>query len=231
MRNKNKVGIKLIKEGVYDFYDAYEGQDTADKILNYYVDKIRKNGRDSLTREEINIFDNARKGKLTLENPVYKRNKLTGDIETDNSGNAIRLDKDKLYPGVPFVTSKGKGNKKKETINGRCYWDVDDPCKVYYIFSTTKINEENPTGLMIYRTHSKVGDKLFGTFIVPKSDIKNLQPDELWKIVNEKYDKGIILDKDMYLKFIKFDDLYHKSKKEFADELNKLFNDLKNYPE
>ena len=87
---KNK--IRLINEGIYDFYDAYEGSDTADKILNYYVDKIKKNGRGSLTRKEIEIFDNARKGKLTLDTPVYKRNKVTGDKEVDEMGNVIRID-------------------------------------------------------------------------------------------------------------------------------------------
>lgn len=229
MRNKNKVGIQLIKEGVYDFYDAYEGQNTTDKIINYYIDKIRKNGKGSLTRREIEIFDNARKGNLNLENPVYKRNKLTGDIETDNKGDAIRLDKDRFFPGVPFLTSKGKGSKKKETINARCYWNIDDPCKTYYAFIISRVNEENPTGLVVYKTHSKSGSAL-GTFIIPKADLKDAQAEELWKKVNDKYDKGIILDKDMYLKFVNFDDLYHKGKRDFAADLTKLYEELKNYP-
>lgn len=228
---RRKRNSKLLTEGVYDFYEAYEGVNTADKILNYYVDKIRKNGKGSLTKKEVEVFDNARRGKLNLETPQYKRNKLTGDIERNAKGEAIRLDDtEKIIPGVPFLTSKGRGLVKKEIINARCYWNVDDPCKYYYAFIIANKSAENPSGLVIYKTHSKEDDKVLGSFIIPKSTLIGIDPEDLWNNVNDKYDKGIILDKNMFQTFVRFDDLFHNSKKESMPELLKIYEILKKYP-
>lgn len=222
--------IEKLNEGVYDFYEQQDGSDTTDKIINYYIDKIRKSGAASLTKKELQIFNDAKRGKLTLDNPVYKRNKLTGDIETDTAGNAIRMDKDQIIPGVPFLTSKGRGIKRKEVVNGRCYWNIDEDCKYYYVFSVGSITEENTSGLIIYKTESKGGGE-YGAFIVPKNDLKGCSPEDLWKKINDKYDKGVILDKETYLKFVNFDKLYHESRKANAVELKKLYTQLKNYPD
>jgi hypothetical protein len=225
-RNNN-----MLNEGVYDFYDVYDqsNTNTINKIINYYIDKIKKYGKDSLTAREQQIFKDANEGKLTLDNPIYKRNKLTGDIETEK-GEAVRLDKVSLIPGVPFLTAKGRGVKKNVVVNGRCYWDVDEDCKYYYVFIVAKISEENPTGLVIYKTVSKSGDKALGAFIVPKADIKNDKPDDLWKKINDKYDKGIILDKEMYGKFVMFEKLFRASRLANAQELAVLYEELKKYP-
>ena len=81
---KNKDNIKPLNEAVYDFFDYYEpGEDMAAKIVSYYLDKIKKYGRDSLTQKEMEIFTDANKGKTPLDNPVYQKNKVTGDIEYD----------------------------------------------------------------------------------------------------------------------------------------------------
>ncbi len=224
-RNKKdevKEEVKPINEGVYDFYEAYDTDErtaTSDKIINYYIDKIRKYGQNSLTKQEVEIFNDAKKGKLSLDKPVYKRNKVTGDHELDNFGIPIRLDKDTLIPGVPFLTSKGKGSKKVQNINGRIYWDIGDDHKTYYVYGKDK-------ELIIWKTYS-VG-KEFGGFIVPKGEAA-LSPDELWKSNNKKFDKGMILDKETYNMFITFDELWHESKKLHRDKLTDMYEKLKNY--
>lgn len=226
-RNKEvKEKVKPINEGVYDFYDAYDTDErtsTSDKIINYYIDKIRKYGQNSLTKQEVEIFNDAKKGKLSLDKSVYKRNKITGDIELDNLGTPIRLDKDILIPGVPFLTSKGKGGKKKQSINGRIYWDIDGDHRTYYYYVYDKDKK-----LIIWKTYS-VG-KEFGGFIVPKGEA-TLSPDELWKSNNNKFDRGMILDKETYDLFVTFNELWHKNKKLHEDKLKltDMYNKLKNY--
>jgi hypothetical protein len=224
-----KDKIKPINEGVYDFYEAYdpEGASTPDKIINYYIDKIRKYGLDSLTQKEKEVFENAKKGKLTLEKPVYKRNKVTGDIELDNLGNPVRLDKEDVIPGIPFITSKGKGGKKKEVINGRIYWDIDEDYRIYFVYGGES-SDVNPHGLIEWKTISKDADKEFGAFMKPKAEI-NMQPFEWWKYCDNKYDKGVVLDKEIYLKFLEFDKLYHESRKKNRDRISVLYKELKNY--
>lgn len=221
----------ILNEGVYDFYDLYEPDSkspTTDKIVDYYIDKIRKYGQNSLTSEEQRIFKDAQKGKLTLEKPVYKKDKVTGDIELDPVTNIpIRIDIETLTPGVPFITSKGKGAEKKVIINGRCYWDIDENHKTFYVYGG-EISETNPQGLVVWKTVSSSGKPL-GAFIVPKGE-SNLTPADLWKNLNNKFDKGIILDKETYLTFLEFDKLFHTSRKENADRLDRLYNILKNYP-
>jgi len=231
-RKRLDKNLELIREGVYDFYDSQEGakeDGTIDKILNYYIDKIMKYGQDSLTKKEQEILSDAKKGRMPLDRPIYKKNKLTGDIEIDSRGNAIRVNKDMVIPGVPFITSKGRGIKKKETIDGRCYWNVDDPCRIFYVFSTANIDDENSTGLVIYKTISKSGYDL-GAFIKPRSELKDRQPADVWNIINDKYDKGIVLNKEMYLLFVKFDKLYHESRKNNIEELGKIYQVLRDYP-
>lgn len=220
----------ILNEGVYDYYIAYDPTDksgTAEKIVNYYIDKIAKNGRDSLTKQEQEIFNNAKKGILSYDKPIYKRNKLTNDIELDNKGKPIRIDSDMVLPGVPFITSRGKGAIKKEVINGRCYWNLDEEHKTFYVFGG-EITDTNQNGLVIWKTISTSG-KEFGAFLVPKSEA-SLNPEGLWKALDDKFDKGIILDKDTYTKFIEFDKLYHISKKQNLDKITELYNILRKYP-
>ena len=227
-RNK-KEDLQPINEGIYDFYEAYEPGDseTTEKILNYYIDKIRKYGQNSLTKTEVQIFNDAKKGKLTLEKPVYKKNKITNEIEHDSKGEPIRLDKDIMIAGVPFITSKGKGGKKEEILVGRCYWNVDEKHKTFYIYGGNK-SEQNPYGLVVWKTVSETG-KEFGAFVVPKADADMTQS-ELWKTLNKKYDKGVILDKETYAKFMEFDKLFHTSKKASIERITELYNELKIYP-
>lgn len=230
-RKRTKRGdIQQINEGVYDFYEMYDtdkNNKTVDKIINYYLDKIVKYGNDSLTTKEYEIFNNAKKGILNLDNPVYKRNKVTNDIEYDNKGNPVRLNGDVLIPGVPFVTSKGRGKKKMETISGRCYWNVGENFKTFYVYGND-ITNDNPYGLVIWKTVSSAGKEM-GAFIVPKS-LGNMSETELWKNLNNKFDKGIILDKETYLTFLEFDRLYHDSKKENLGKLVELYRELSTYP-
>lgn len=226
---KTRRPIFAINEGVYDFYNEYDksNDSTEEKILNYYIEKIRKFGLDSLTEEEKKLFEEAKRGKLTLDKPVYRRSKLTGDIEYDSSGKPIRLDKDNYVPGIPFVTSKGRGIKREEIIEGRIYWNVDEDYKVYYVYGGES-DDNNPRGLVIWKTQSKDPTKEFGAFIVPKKEI-NLTPEELWANLNNKYDKGVILNKEAYKNFIIFDKLYHDSRKQYYDKLIELVRYLKNY--
>lgn len=230
MRRKRTKNKEIILEGVYDFYDAQEGTDKdtiANKILNYYIDKIRKDGKDSLTKEETKIFNDAKDGRLVLVKPIYQRNKVTGDIDLDNMGNPIRLDKDTLIPGVPFITNKGMGGKKRNLVNGRCYWNVDVPYRTFYVYDIMSKSDNNPHGLIIWKTVSKDG-KEFGAFIIPKSEA-NMSEKQLWDTLNGKFDKGIILDKDTFAKFIEFDKLYHESKKANMERITALYSILKIY--
>jgi hypothetical protein len=219
---------ELITEGIYDFYNSCEGSDTIDKIVNYYIDKIKRYGQDSLTAKEKEIFDDAKRGKLPLDRPIYKRDKVTGDIEIGPDGRPIRLDQNNIIPGMPFVTTKGMGGKKKDIVNGRCYWNIDDSCKHYYVYDKKSIDETNPNGLIIWKSISKSG-KEYGAFIVPRNEA-NLEPDNLWKTLNKKFDKGIILDKDTYAKFIEFDQLYHKEKKANIKKIDDIVDMLRKYP-
>jgi hypothetical protein len=228
-RKRFKMENNILNEGVYDYYIAYDPTDkssTADKIVNYYLDKIAKSGRDSLTKQEQEIFNDAKRGILSYDKPVYKRNKLTNDIEMDSKGKPIRIDSNTLLPGVPFITSRGKGAIKKEIINGRCYWNIDENFKTFYVFG--EISETNQNGLTIWKTVSSSG-KEFGAFLVPKSEA-SLNPDGLWKVLDDKFDKGIILNKETYSQFIEFDQLYHLSKKQNLERITELYNILRKYP-
>jgi hypothetical protein len=228
MKKTRIKGIQKINEGAYDFYEIYDPSEEKiqDKIINYYLDKINKDGQDSLTEKEMELFKNAQKGiRLNLETPIYKRNKVTNEIEYDPKGNPIRLDKEAPIPGIPFVTSKGKGNKKKQTVNARCYWNVDEDHKMFYVYGG-EATDDNPNGLVIWKSYS-VG-KEYGAFIVPKGEV-NLMPEELWANRNNVFDKGIILDPDTYKKFLEFDKLYHISRKMNAERLNQLYRELRNY--
>lgn len=217
--NKKEINqLETLNEGVYDFYklnNQYGEDKTTDAIVNYYIDKIRKYGQDSLTQKEVEVFNQAKNGKLTLDNPVYKRHKTTGAIEYDK-GNPIRIDNQGPVPGVPFVTSKGKGVKRKEVINGRVYWNVDDQHKAFYVFG--------PEGLIIWKTVSSSG-KDFGAFLIPKSEA-GLRPEELWESLAKKFDKGFILKKEDFMKFLEFDKLYHESRKLNMDRISKLYREL-----
>lgn len=226
MRRKRK-GIQLIKEGVYDFYNAYDGNSTTDKICNYYVDKIRKYGMKSLTKKEEEVFDAAKKGKLTLDKPIYKRDKVTGDITVDNiTGQPVRIDKEGFIPGVPFLTSKGKGAIRKNAINARIYWNMGEPFKMFYVFNKFKSNDENPHGLTIWKS-VKSEDNVYGAFIKAREGDR-VPPDDLWKVLDNKYHKGIILDKEMFDKFNEFDNLFHNDKKASGEKIIQLYNELKN---
>lgn len=229
MRRKrySEKQVQLIKEGVYDFYEAYEGDGTTDKICNYYVDKIRKYGIKSLTKKEEEIFNSAQKGKLTLDKPVYKRDKVTGDIAVDNiTGAPIRIDQEGFIPGVPFITSKGKGTIRKDSIQARVYWNVGENFKMFYIFNKSKSNEDNPHGLTIWKS-VKSEDNVCGAFIKAKGGDK-VAPKDLWKVLDNKYHKGIIMDKAMYDKFNEFDTLFHGDKKSSIERIMQLYNELKN---
>lgn len=230
IRKRNRRNDNMLNEGVYDFYETFDSSNkikTVDKILNYYVDKILKHGIDSLTDKEVEIFNNAKKGILNLDNPVYKRNKVTNDIEYDNKGKPIELNINKLIPGVPFVTSKGRGLKKIEVVRGRCYWNLDENHKTFYVYGN-EITDINPQGLIIWKTISNSG-KDFGSFIIPKG-LGYMTEIELWKNLNDKFDKGIILDKDTYMKFLEFDELYHDSKKMNIQKILELYKFLSKYP-
>jgi hypothetical protein len=223
-----------LNEGLYDFYELYDpspNYHTIDKIQNYYLDKIKKFGKESLTKREMEIFKDATMGKLKSENPVYKKDKVTGDIELDAKGQPIRLDKEIIQVGVPFVTSKGRGISKetvRTSVNGRCYWDVDDNIKVFYVYGG-EITETNPEGLIIWKSVSKSG-KPMGSFIIPKGEAL-MSMENLWKNLNGKYDKGIILDKETYGKFLTFDELYHSGKVANIEQLQILYNYLRKYPQ
>ena len=221
---------QMLNEGVYDFYETLgDGKFTTDKIISYYIDKIRKDGKESLSAKEIEVFNDANRGELPLDKPVYKRNKLTNDIEMDR-GVPIRIDQERLIPGLPFLTSKGKGGQQKERkLDARCYWYIGDKCRNYYIYDPNKKEDENPNGLIVYKTESATG-KEFGTFMIPKKSEASKEIEELWSELNERYDKGIILNKEAYDKFMMFDNLYHASRKENAEKLRELLNYLKNFP-
>ena len=227
-RKKDTSG--MILEGVYDFYEAYDNtpkKTTTEKILDYYLDKILKYGENSLTSAETKIFNDAKRGKLSLEKPVYKIDKVTGDIENDNLGNPIRIDTDQIIPGVPFITAKGKGAKKKEIIKGRCYWNVDEDFKTFFVYGG-EVTDTNPQGLVVWKTVSNKGSE-FGAFIIPKGEA-NITMEELWKNNAKKYDAYASLDKETYVKFLEFDDLFHKSKKENIKKITELCAELKRFP-
>lgn len=224
MRKRNNGSLN---EGVYDFYDQYSGKNTINKIINYYLDKISKYGKDSLSSKEKQIFDEANQGKMTLDKPIYKKNKLTGDIELDNQGKAIRIDLSQTIPGVPFITSKGKGMKKKEVINARCYWDVGSDCKYYFVFNNGVVSAENPSGLIWFKTVSEGKD--FGSFMKLKSTYVGATPDELWKKIDNDYDKGCILDYDALNNFLTFYNLYKTSKRENIARITELYEFLRDY--
>ena len=195
---------------------------------SYYLYKIRKHGVDSLTKKEKQIFDEAKNGKTPFDKPVYQRNKLTGDIEIDEKGNPVKVDfSGVIIPGVPFLTSKGKGVEKKSIINARCYWNNIDKVKYYYVYGGP-VSDTNSNGLIIWKTESKSGNPL-GAFIIPKSEA-TMNPVALWKNLNNKFDKGIILDQDTHDKFLEFYNLYKSSRKDNISKLMDLFNYLKNYP-
>jgi hypothetical protein len=225
--------FRLIKESAYDFYNMNDGKNMAEKILNYYLEKIRKYGQDSLTNAETEIFNDAKKGKVPVDKPIYKKNKVTGDIEIGPDGKPVRLDKDSLVPGVPFITAKGRGKKKQQTIDGRCYWNINDPDspgKVYYVYDRMSIEETNPNGLIVWKSVAKSG-KSTGAFMNLTSSEANARPADLWNTLNKKYDKGAILDKETYIKFIEFDKLYHgQEKKMNSEKIDELVEFLKNYP-
>lgn len=225
-----------LNEGLYDFYEMIDPESkssTIDKIQNYYFEKIKKHGKESLTKKEMEIFHNATVGKLKAEDPVYKRDKVTGDIALEN-GKPIRIDQEVIPAGVPFVTTKGKTKEKSETkkenVIARCYWNVDDPNRSYYVYSDTEKSAANPNGLIIWKSISKNPiEKPTGTFIVPKGEAQ-MKPEELWATLNDKFDKGIILDNETYYKFLAFDDFYHGKKKIAGGQLKVLYDYLSKYP-
>jgi len=237
--SKRNLNRYTLNEGIYDFYELYDpspNSKTIDKIQNYYIDKVKKHGRDSLTKKEMEIFRDATNGKLKAEEPIYKRDKVTGDIEIGKNGKPIRIDLETIPPGIPFITTKGRNNgnvQTKSVVNGRCYWNVDDKIKAFYIYGG-EVTAENPRGLIIWKSvSSKPVEKPLGAFIVPKGEAQ-LPPEELWKSLNNKYDKGIVLDKETYMKFLAFDDLYHNSKKALLPDkytqLKALYDYLAKYP-
>lgn len=227
----NKNGI--LNESIYDFYRLYDkagNKKIVNKIIDYYLDKIVKYGEGSLTKNEKDLLNKAKINRLPEEKISYKRNKLTGDIELGSDGKPIKLDTDDdVVPGIPFITSKGRGFKKEDKLEARCYWDIDNNVKYYYVFSPLNINDKNAYGLIIWKTISN-NERPLGAFIVPKNEL-DLPPNELWDRLNTKYDKGIILSKEMYNKFMLFYDLYKNDKKK-ADilSLNNLYMELVNYP-
>lgn len=235
--SKDNSNYFPLNEGLYDFYDLIDSESkssTIDKIQNYYFEKIKKFGKESLTKKEMEIFQNATMGKLKAEDPVYKRDKVTGDIALDKNGKPIRIDQEVIPAGVPFVTTKGRNRQttdtKKEVIIARCYWNVDDPTKAYYVYSDSQKSSENPYGLIIWKSISKnPAEKPLGTFIVPKGEAQ-MNPEELWANLNDKFDKGIILDKETYYKFLAFDDFYHSKKKIAGQQLILLYDYLHKYP-
>ena len=222
--------FKLNEGGIYDFYEREEGKSLVDKILNYYIDKVRKHGMESITDKEKSIFKDAQKGELTMGQIIYARDKVTGDIEIDNTGSPVVINNpNEVFPGVPFYTSKGKGEQKSTIIEARCYRDIDSSCRHYYVYSDDKITNENPYGLIIYKTESK-DNKPFGTFIVPKGDVlKN--PKNLWDSLSSKFDKGTNLDEETLNLFLKFDSLYKSSRKNNAEFLAMAYETLKKYPD
>lgn len=238
---KTRINKKdMLNESMYDFYRLYDDKSgkkrLSDKIVDYYIDKIVKYGEDSLTDKEREIFNKAKINALPAEKIEYKRNKLTGDLELGNDGKPIRLsDIDDVVPGIPFITSKGRGIKKENKIEARCYWNIDEPAKYYYVFSNEFVTNENPYGITIWKTKSTNQDKVLGSFMVPKSELE-MSPSELWDKMDVKFDRGIRLSKDMYDKFMTFENLY-RNFKEGDEDVNKkaqtikiLYDDLVNYP-
>ncbi len=228
---KKKYGT--LNEGMYDFYEKQgkEEDELTDKIVDYYLDKMRKYGKDSLTEIEARIFKDAQDGRLTMGKPVYAKDKVTGDILLDDFGNPVVIDEpNKVYPGIPFLTSRGMGEVKKEApIAGRCYWNNGSTARSYYVFDKKAINSENPYGIIIYKTESKTG-KAFGSFMVPKN--KELTPPaDLWLKCEDDFDFGAVLTKEIYETFINFYNLYHTSKKENLEEITKLYDMLKKFPQ
>lgn len=219
-----KNRFRHLNEGIYSFYQGLKGKTLSDKILDYYLDKVRLYGEDSLTDVEKKIFKEAQNGNLTMDKSTYARDKTTGDIDYSKKIE----DPISIYPGVPFLTAKGKGEKIKVVVNARCYWNDENPsCKYFYVFSDSKISEENRYGLLIYKTESKDGKPL-GSFIIPKSEASKT-PEELWEVLGDKYDRGAILDQETLNLVLKFDDLYHRAKKENLGFLQETYTKLKNY--
>lgn len=219
-----KNRFRHLNEGIYSFYEKLKGKTLSDKIMDYYLDKIRMYGNDSLTDVEKKIFKEAQNDNLTMDKVSYARDKTTGDIDYSKKIE----DPNKIFPGVPFLTAKGRGEKIKNVVNARCYWDDQNPsCKYYYVFNDSKISQDNQYGLIIYKTESKDGKPL-GSFIVPKSE-SSKSPNELWEMLENKYDRGFILDQEILNLFLKFDDLYHRAKKENLTFLQESYQRLKNY--
>lgn len=229
MKGNNKY---TLNEGMYDFYEFQGDPDSslADKILDYYLSKIKKYGKESLTDVEKTIFKDAQNNNLAVEKPTYARDKVTGDIMIDDRGMPVTIeDQNKVYPGVPFLTSRGMGKKtEQEVINARCYWDRGSSCKNYYVFDSKMKNDQNPYGIIIYKTESKTG-KSFGAFMVPRN--KELKPiNDIWDKCAEEYDYGVVLTRESLDNFIKFYNLFHGSKKGDINELTELYEKLKKYP-
>lgn len=222
--------FQKINEGAYDFYSKLKGKNDTEKIVDYYLDKISKFGINSLTSKEKEIFNLANAGDLK-DLTIYKRNRITGDIELDNLGNPV-VDpaSDNLIPGLPFLTSKGKGVESKYVIQARCYWNLDEEGKTYYVFFTIPKTEENPFGLVAYKTLSSSGKSAMGIFLktIPNGD---KDPDDFWETLEKKYDKYVILDQNTLDIFKKFETEFHSDKKvKNIVELMPMYDVLKKFP-
>jgi hypothetical protein len=217
--------MDILNENVYEIYERESDKPKdrlPEKIINYYIEKIRRDGMESLTQKEKEIYNDARRGVVRYEDkPIYKRSKVTGEIEYDNKGNPIRTDKPLIIPGVPFLTPKGKGLKRKEIINGRCYMNDGSENRNYYVF-------DKGGRLIKYKTISDSG-KPMGTFMGLLKKEDGVYPEQLWDILDQKFDSVILLDKTMYETFLSFDYLYHNQKKDEYQQLMLLYRELAKY--
>lgn len=220
MERKNiKSFINFINEGKRE-------QDKIDELLEIL-------SRRKLTSEERDLLDLLGKGgKLPEENIVYKKNKLTNDLETDDQGNPI-VEENPIVSGKEFVTNKGKKNsvdkiKIDEIIDARVYKNKTSEENIFFVYLT-----ENNEGVInnkwaIYRTGGSSDKHPIGQFMDvnnPRfSKFKNKTPDQMWKDLDFDFDYGMILDQSLYQDFIYFMELYKEDQIKHMNLLKKLRN-------
>lgn len=215
---------KVIKSYVHFVNEGKREQDKIDQLLEIMAKR-------KLTEEERNLLSSLSKGGSLPEEdkPVYKKNKLTNDLETDDVGNVI-VEEDPGKAGSEFVTSKGKQNsvdkiKIEDIIDARVYKNKTSEENVFFAYTTSEKEGVVENNWIIYRTGSM--DKYpLGQFMdvnAPKYiRFKTKTPEQMWKDLDFEFDFGMILDQDIYEDFINFVELYKESQVKHAKILQKL---------